>query len=345
MEGTALALNDENRNEPAALAAAREVQMIPASATILDRANLQFFADMIEHAGLIPNEKENGNVMPIAKRKFRVMAKIVGGVAHGFDPISAQENLDIIEGKIKLNARGTSVKIARTGRYATRVEYLTDEGCKLAVLEKNAAGTWVVNGFVEFTKEHAKAAGLLGKPGDMYKKYGPDMYFARCITRVAKRFVPEALDTDPVKYDVAKQPVSQVTEKPEPVAEPQQIAAAEETPVETNVPQVGDEYQDAEYTPAEETIDAEFVPADVSESNERPADTDEAAEASAIEAEEPTLDELYASAKDKINNLTGGKAEAVTALMNGRILKNFDMKQMKAFHIELDKKIALEPPF
>ncbi len=312
MSTSALAVQDK----PSAIEKAENTQLALIPSAILDRENLTFFANMIEAADLIPKEKANGQLLPLIQRKSRVMAKICQGVAHGFDPMSSQQNLDIIDGKIGLNARGMSVKLARTGRYATRVEYLSDEGCKLAVLEKDDAGKWILKGYVEFNKDMASKAGLLGKAGDMYKKYGPDMYFARCMTRVCKRFAPETLDTYHVGYSLAKQ--EQPMTEAENQSAPSQIAAPVETET-AETPEVGQEYVDQEYSGMPE-VDAEFVETDESESD--PISPLESLRANVLAA----LDELP---KNECANVLKGKP----------LVKDMTEDELKALLSEITNKV------
>ena len=145
------ALERPQPQESTAIEQARNTVTAIQTATILNRSELTFFADMIEAADLIPFDKN----VPKAVQKFRVMAKIVGGAAHGFDPISSQENLHVIQGRCVLSARGMAIKLRRTGKYDTRVEKLDENECRIAVLEKNDAGKWMLKGHVEFNKARA----------------------------------------------------------------------------------------------------------------------------------------------------------------------------------------------
>lgn len=181
-----------------------------ANALLMDRANLSFLSTMIEAAGLVPLEK---NVRPEVA-KARVMAKIVGGASYGFDPIQSQENLHIINGKITLSARGMSQLLHRGGRYQTKQIYLNETGCKLEVY-KNADSKWHLLGFVEWTLKDAERAGLTDGPNaHMWRKYPADMSFARCISRVIKRFAPEVLDGQAIQYDLAKKETAPEPEQP-----------------------------------------------------------------------------------------------------------------------------------
>jgi hypothetical protein len=65
----------------------------------------------------------------------------------------------------------------------------------------------------------------------------------------------------------------------------------------------------------------------------------------AIEAEEPKsvdpqMADLVAACVDKINELTNGEARKVQEIMNGRVLKAMDLKQLQLFYAELEKKAA-----
>lgn len=246
-----------------------QIQPTGIAPVTLDRDNLTFFANMIEHAGLIPVEKEpNGQAMSPHKSKARVMAKIIGGTYYGFDPISAQENLHIINGRITLSAKGLGQLLHRSGDYTTRQVYLDATGCKLAVLKRNDENKYVLVGHVEFTKAMAEKAGLTKNPN--YAKFAEDMFFARCITRVVKRFAPEVLDGQAVNYDLAKK-------EPEPAPTPTPENTPENTPelpaaAETNV---GDVYEDPTFTEAEtlssglndDEIEGEFVPVEEPEND------------------------------------------------------------------------------
>lgn len=273
----ALAVTPQNHNEPAQLQATRQAELIASSAVVLDRANLAFFADMIEAADLIPYDKN----VPKSVQKFRVMSKIVAGVAHDFDPISSQENLHVIQGRCVLSARGMAIKLRRTRRYDTRVEKLDNDGCKLAVLEKNDEGSWILKGHVEFTRADADKAKLTTSNAAMYDKWGPDMFYANAIKRVCRRFAPEVLDTKPVLYDTAKRPSLSADDTPPtpqlgvgtsaPDTEPEPSIGDMTPPPST---EVGQAYTDQPYSgnapsSLEETdsvIDDGFKPTDPAES-------------------------------------------------------------------------------
>lgn len=105
----------------------------------------------------------------------------------------------------------------------------------------------------------------------------------------------------------------------------------------------------ARYTPPEpvsddvvepDAIEAEIIEENASVEDQMAEVAEELREADEIERSiESQLEDLKVSAKDKINQLTGGEARAVGNLLNGRTPNTMDLKQIKAFHKELDKLI------
>jgi hypothetical protein len=222
--GTAL-----ERTAPATLEQVRNTQVALDPAVVLTRAELNFFADMVVMADLIPFDRNTSKEV----QKFRVMSKIVAGAAHRFDPISSQENLHVIQGRVVLSARGMAIKLRRTGRYDTRVEKLDETGCKLAVLEKDNTGKWILKGHVEFNREHADKAGLLKSNSAMYDKWGEDMFYANAIKRVCRRFAPEVLDTEPMDYRLSKESAAADAQAFQPAPAPVHQIAAPAEPEQT----------------------------------------------------------------------------------------------------------------
>ena len=182
------------------LATTKDTTTAIAPMAFLDEGTLRFFAQMIEKANLVPYDAH----MNEEAQRARVMAKIVGGSAHGFDPISSQTFLHVVNNRLELSASGISCKIKESGVFDYRIDKLDDDGCQLTALvlvEKDGARVWVaLPPPVAFTREMADSIEVydgsdLKKLGDKqtYKAWGPDMFFARCATRLAKRFFPQVL--------------------------------------------------------------------------------------------------------------------------------------------------------
>lgn len=335
MESQALAT--QTAPSPAAIEQIRNTSVVPVAS--ITRSELTFFADMIEAADLIPFDRNT----PKAVQKYRVMAKIVAGAAHGFDPISSQENLHVIQGRCVLSARGMAIKLRRTGQYDTRIAKLDDDGCKLEVLEKNAEGKFILKGHVEFTKAHADKAGLLKSNASMYDKWGQDMFYANAIKRVCRRFAPETLDTEPLNYRLSKEAaaVDQAVE----TRTPQQIATTPPPPTgvapltPTGEPdfanmqpgdtvdfsravEVGETYQDQEYTGTDDVsvdmVEADFI------------------EAEAVDAD-PELDTATENLRSKVQELLSalpaGRQKDIQAGKTPVSKANFD--ELTAYENEL----------
>lgn len=115
----------------------------------------------------------------------QAVVKILMGREFGIGAMTAIRGIHIVEGKPELSA-GLMAGLLRVEGYNWTIITLNDTGCTLDF--RHGA---TVLGRVSFTAEDAKTAGLGGK--DNYRKYGEDMYFARCISRGARRFAPEVL--------------------------------------------------------------------------------------------------------------------------------------------------------
>lgn len=176
-QSTSLGVYDQAPNKNSA------VTVVP-----LDRENLTFFANMIKNSGLVPSVKEVS-----ADVSFnRVMAKIVAGTSYGFDPILAQSCFDVMFDQLGLNAKGQGILFKESGEYDLRIDSHDEKHCQVTVFRLRLDRTkWEPVGEVRFDEDMARAAGLLGK--DLWKKYPRDMYFARVMTRVVKRFNPGCL--------------------------------------------------------------------------------------------------------------------------------------------------------
>lgn len=320
----ALAVTSANHQDPVGIQAVQQANLVASSAVVLDRANLAFFADMITAADLIPYDKN----VDKGVQKFRVMAKIVAGVGHDFDPVSSQENFHVIQGRCVLSARGMAIKLRRTGRYDTRVERLDKDGCKLAVLERNDEGKLILKGHVEFTRDHADKAGLLKSNASMYDKWAEDMFYANAIKRVCRRFAPETLDTKPVLYDTAKRP-SELTPPADDPPPPQQlngadIPEAKETDslgMETPSAAVGQEYQDQVYGESTDTVDADFTPA--AEEKEYKVE---------IDPNESQLADLQLAAREKFGELTGDAKTKAVKFLGSKAINDLDKDALIEFN-------------
>lgn len=122
----------------------------------------------------------------------QAVIKIMAGREVGLGPFASMRGVRIIKGQPTYSAGLIAEKIANSGRYAYRVESLTDEECQLGWFE-------VVDGKRErvgtstFSMADAQRAGLAGK--DVWRKYPQDLLFARALTAGARRYAPGAMGT------------------------------------------------------------------------------------------------------------------------------------------------------
>lgn len=321
-------MNNAIAKSPASAGLATNKMTAPAAVNaegaVLTRADLAFYADMIDAAVLIPREKD---VSP-AVAKYRVMAKIVAGHSYGFDPIAAQENFHVIKGRMVLSARGYSVLINRSGRYATRVEQLDDQGCRLLVLERERPDSpWRKLGTVSYMREDALRAGKLkDKPAagddDNWARYTPDMFFARAITRVARRFCPNILD---VRFNS----VPGSNEDPGQDPAPASSSDVFEDPIfrETAALAAG----------SIENDDSGFEPAEPEKTAPGAQDRESAGNPAEFDAESRRAD-LIAAIESKLQDLAGpkpGREGREAEILKGRVPALMTIPALEALYTEL----------
>ncbi len=107
------------------------------------------------------------------------------GLELGLQPMQALNNIDIIKGKLCLNAKTMLSLMIRAGIQYEILES-TDKICRM----KFSRGTMNIE--VSYSMEEAKAAGLI-KEGSGWMKYPSDMLFARCISRASRRIAPDVI--------------------------------------------------------------------------------------------------------------------------------------------------------
>jgi hypothetical protein len=125
-------------------------------------------------------------LFPDLRSVAQAQVKVAAGRALGLDPVTAVAQLNVIKGRVTMSAQLMAALIKRSGKYDYAVVRLDATGCELAFAQ---GGREI--GRCSFVEEDARRAGLLR--GDNYRKYPEDMFFARCLSRGARRFCPDAL--------------------------------------------------------------------------------------------------------------------------------------------------------
>lgn len=254
---------------------------------------------------------------PDIKQVAQAMVKIIAGQELGFSPIVSMTGIHFFQGKVEFSSTLKAALIKDSGKYEYKILQHTNECCEVAFYQRIGNEIKSLGTPVFYTIEDAQQAGLLSK--DNWKKYRKDMLFAACIRQGTRRYCADVLRGVSADTDV----------------EP-----SDDGPIDANA--VGTSAMD-DQTAQNVTIDAESVEAVDMETgevievdkvdetiHERPADADPA---------ESTLADLIESADQRLSNMA---ADDATALLGGRRLSAMDLKQIIAFHKELDKK---EIPF
>lgn len=254
---------------------------------------------------------------PDIKQVAQAMVKIIAGQELGFSPIVSMTGIHFFQGKVEFSSTLKAALIKDSGKYEYKILQHTNDCCEVAFYQRIGNEIKSLGTPVFYTIEDAQQAGLLSK--DNWKKYRKDMLFAACIRQGTRRYCADVLRGVSADTDV----------------EPN-----DDGPIDANA--VGTSAMD-DQTAQNVTIDAESVEAVDMETgevievdkvdetiHERPADADPA---------ESTLADLIESANQRLDKMPDYDAHA---LLGGRKIAAMDLKQIIAFHKELDKK---EIPF
>lgn len=122
----------------------------------------------------------------------KAFAKILVGLDLNIPITAALRDVNIIQGRPALSANLIAALIKKSGKYKYIITEHTLDKCKIEFSEReDKASSWEYQGFVEFTMEDAKTAGLLTNL--TWKKYPKDMLFARAISSGARKYCGDVL--------------------------------------------------------------------------------------------------------------------------------------------------------
>jgi hypothetical protein len=164
----------------------------------------------------------------------QAIVKIMAGRELGIGPFAAMKGINVIKGKLDLDASLTAALIKRTGRYSYRVRTLTNTLCEIEFFEDGES-----IGVSSFSMEDAHKAGLTGGSHDMYAKYPRNMLWARAMTNGQRWFCPDVADGAIYSSDE----LEEVTAPPE--------ITIDGEPVEVGETDDHDEFTEAEFTEEE----------------------------------------------------------------------------------------------
>lgn len=126
----------------------------------------------------------------------RAFVKIDLGESMGLSAAESMTGIDLIQGRVAVSANIRASRMQRAG-YDWDILQLDEKGCRLQMkfkgqlLTRQDSDGRKVPAVVSFTEQEATKAGLIGK--EMFKKYAPNMYFARAITNAQRWYAPGVL--------------------------------------------------------------------------------------------------------------------------------------------------------
>lgn len=118
-----------------------------------------------------------------AKTKAQLLMKLIYGRDLGISLSAALSGIDIYDGKMELSANLIAALLEAHPHYAYAILESTNERCELEFFkDERSLGT------AKFDRADATTAGLADT--EYYRQYPSDMFFARAMTRGARRHCP-----------------------------------------------------------------------------------------------------------------------------------------------------------
>ena len=118
----------------------------------------------------------------------KASVKIIAGASLGLEAFQSMQGIDIIQGKLVINASTQASMVKKSGKYDYRITQHTNEICELEFFEKKD-GKFEKIGDSSFSLDDARLAGLAAK--DNWVKYPKNMLFARAFSNGVKWCCPD----------------------------------------------------------------------------------------------------------------------------------------------------------
>jgi hypothetical protein len=118
----------------------------------------------------------------------KASVKIIAGASLGLEAFQSMQGIDIIQGKLVINASTQASMVKKSGKYDYRITQHTNEICELDFFEKRD-GKFEKIGDSSFSLDDARLAGLATK--DNWIKYPKNMLFARAFSNGVKWCCPD----------------------------------------------------------------------------------------------------------------------------------------------------------
>jgi len=140
---------------------------------------LQAVAGDLFASGMFPNVKTKAGAFTVVEYGFEL----------GMKPVTALQNISVIQGKMALSA-GLMLALAVKNGVAFQVAENTDKRCRI-IFTRNLNGV-AVKYDASFDMEEAKKAGLV-KSGSAWDKFPADMLWARAVSRGIRKIAPDVV--------------------------------------------------------------------------------------------------------------------------------------------------------
>lgn len=115
----------------------------------------------------------------------QAVVKILKGRELGIGPYSSIDCINVIQGKLVINANLLAALIRKSKRYDYKITELTSKSCSIVITDDKQP----LHPTHTFTIEDANAAGLTRN--QTYKAYPRNMLFARCISNASRFHCPD----------------------------------------------------------------------------------------------------------------------------------------------------------
>lgn len=230
-------------------------------AVVQDPKTVIAVAEQLFKSGMFPNVRSAAGAYAV----------IECGLELGIPPVASLNTIDIINGRLTLEAKALLALANNRAGVTWEVEERSDKKCKM-IFKRPGFSKSIVS---EFTIEEAKEAGLLTKQN--WKSWVPDMLFARCASRGVRMIAPDSVLGLYSKEEMVDVPVLENTRATIPA------------PVTDATPEVDSEVLDVvpEDVPARDTTKITLTDGTMKEVNDK------------------TMLPYFASVKKQLNKITG----------------------------------------
>jgi len=156
---------------------------IPASGPVITQGS--FDVDSCLKLYQVAEKLYQSKLFPNVGSPAGAFAVVQLGHEIGLSPMQALNNIDVIKGKLAMNAKTMLALMIRSGIKYEILE-ISPELCRMRFIRGDMETE------CSYSIEEAREAGLV-KPDSGWAKYPADMLFARCVSRASRRIAPDVI--------------------------------------------------------------------------------------------------------------------------------------------------------